>query len=292
MNDGPRSRVRSIEVRTRTPSLLVAGLLVAVAVVLGVTPPMPAVAGGWPQPAAGISASGGPELIFSFDDGPSPATTGKVLDILAAHKIKAVFFVVGWRFQRGEIARTTALVGRILREGHVIGNHSISHHQFCQMTPERLDTEIGGARTLLERIAGMPVPWFRVPYGSRCIVVEEALARHGYDHFHWDIDPQEWQGRSAKATAAVVIRQLARLDRRAVLLMHDTKVATAFALPEILGWIETENARREKIGRPAIKIVSAPELAAEHVRPTIEWLDAAVTAGRDRLDRVLTETIP
>ena len=277
-------------VRARTRSSLL--LAVTAAILAASASPAAVHAGGWPQPSAGPSASGGPELVFSFDDGPNPATTGKVLDILAAHRIQAVFFLVGWRFQRGDIAHTTELAHRILREGHLIGNHSISHAQLCRLPPELLDVEIQGARLILERVIGMPVPWYRVPYGSRCPLVEQALTRHGYHHFHWDIDPQEWQGRSAKTTAALVIRQLARLDGRAVLLMHDTKVATTFALPEILAWIDGENAKRTAIGRPPIRIVQAPELAAERVRPTLDWLATATSAGRARLTDLLVETLP
>ena len=50
---------------------------------------------GWPTPAAGLTASGDPEIVFTFDDGPNPTTTGKVLDILAEHHIQAIFFLVG-----------------------------------------------------------------------------------------------------------------------------------------------------------------------------------------------------
>ncbi len=291
MNEAAPLRVRPYRVRARTPFAM-ATALAAVGLALAASTPTSARANAWPQPAAGMSVSGGPEIIFTFDDGPSPATTGKVLDILAAHHIKAVFFLVGWRFQRGEIEQNKALTARIVQEGHIVGNHSMSHAQFCGLDAARLDIEIGGARTLIEGIAGMPVPWYRVPYGSRCLIVEEALARHGYGHFHWDIDPQEWQSKSWKATAAAVIKQLALLDGRAVLLMHDTKVATTFALPQILGWIATENARRRAIGRPAIRIVSAPELAAEQVTPMLDWLRLAGASASVALEGALADNIP
>lgn len=247
---------------------------------------------GWPAPAAGLSASGNPEVIFTFDDGPNPATTGKVLDVLKQHRIQAVFFLVGWRFQRGDLTKTRALLGRILDEGHIVANHTINHPQLCGLPPEQLDHEIDGAREILERETEMPVSWFRTPYGAHCLPLVGALARQGLGHFHWDIDPQEWTGKSSKSTAAYVIRQLARLEGRAVLLMHDTKPATVAALPQILVWLESENARRAALGRRPIRVMSGSELAAEQIKPTLDWVRAAARAGGDRLGGTLRATVP
>ena len=247
---------------------------------------------GWPQPSAGPSASGGPELVLSFDDGPDPGTTPIVLDLLRAHGIRAVFFQVAWRDRRGDIARAQALQARIVREGHIIGNHTISHAQLCAVPLEVAKEEILGARALLEEAAAMPLPWFRTPYGARCPRVEQVLDELDLVHFHWDIDPQEWRGLGPKATAAKVIQQLARLDGRAVLLMHDTKFATRFALPEILAWIDAENLRRAKVGRPGIKIIGADRIAAEAIAPTVAWLTRAFSIGRDDLSNGLFATVP
>jgi peptidoglycan/xylan/chitin deacetylase (PgdA/CDA1 family) len=261
------------------------------ALTVGVAAPRPASGSGWPAPAAGQTESGDPEVIFTFDDGPDPRSTARVLDTLAAHDIKAVFFMVGWRFQRGDLAKTRALVRRVLDEGHVIGNHTITHAQLCGLAPEELDREIVGARDILEGESHMRIPWFRTPYGAHCGRVIDALGRHRLAHFHWDIDPQEWQGKSSKSTAAYVIRHLAKLTDRAVLLMHDTKPATAAALPEILAWIDSENARRKKIGRRQIRVISGADLAAERVRPTLDWLAAAAGSTRE-LGGTLAANVP
>lgn len=255
-------------------------------------------AGPWPQPAQGKSRSGDPELIFTFDDGPNPgeygrpSTTAAILDTLAAHHVHAIFFLVGMHFQHGDIEGAKALVERELREGHVVGNHSISHAQFCLLDDEQLDNEIMGARAILESVAHMPIPWYRVPYGARCERVEAALARAGVRHFHWDIDPQEWQARTIKEAVKKVVDQLAGLDGRAVLIMHDTKELTAYALPEILSWIEHENARRIRIGRRPIRIISPHQLAAEKMQPMLDWLDTATQAAASTVDDALHATLP
>lgn len=256
----------------------------------------PAQAGdrGWPQPAAGVSTSGGPEVVLTFDDGPDPDTTPIVIEILRAHGVHAVFFQVGWHFKRGDIPGAISMTRRLVIEGHVIANHTITHAHLCMSPPERIVGEIIGARELLEEAAGMPVPWFRTPYGARCPRLEAELAALGITHFHWDIDPQEWQGRGAKRTAEDVIKQIARLrdDERAVLLMHDTKVETRVALPLILDWIEAESVRRRGLGRPPIRIVGGDEVAAERIAPSLAWLTCALTDGRDRVAALLAATVP
>src|SRR5512138_803385 len=85
-----------------------------------------AAAKGWPTPAAGESASGGPEVVFTFDDGPNPKTTPHVLDTLARHHIHAVFFLVG-EMAANPNPKVAAIVARILRDGHVIASHTMKH---------------------------------------------------------------------------------------------------------------------------------------------------------------------
>ena len=223
----------------------------------------PARAGNWSTPAAGSSASGDPEVLLTFDDGPSNRTTGKVLDILAERGLSAVFFLTGRHFQSDNAERPRALVQRMLRDGHVIANHTMTHPQLCAGKPEAAAAEIDDARAILEREAGMPVPWFRAPYGAWCPRLVEQLGERGITHFYWDIDPQEWKTGSAKVTEKRVTAALRRLQGRAILLLHDTKPATVKALPKILDWIDAENAKRAKEGRRPIRFVGGPQYARE-----------------------------
>jgi len=291
-------------VRRRPGSLFVAAVAVGVvaAGAIGVTShaqpgdPEPApeqmAASAWPQPAAGRSASGDPELILTFDDGPSQFTTGKVLDVLDRYQVKAVFFLQGWRFTRGDPITAGALVMRMVRDGHVVGNHTIDHARLCAIDEGLRTHQILGARAILERVAHMPVPWFRTPYGERCPALEAELGRLGLRHFHWDIDPQEWRNRGAKAIAAKVIGKLRFLRERAVLIMHDTKEATTIALPMVLDWIASENQRRRSHGGRPIRILSPTVLAEDEVAPVVDWLTRlAVTTASDLHDG-LRATVP
>ncbi len=222
-----------------------------------------AAAKGWPTPAAGESASGDPEILFTFDDGPSPTTTPKILDILAKYKIHAVFFMVGEMVDGGN-KRVPAIVQRILREGHVIANHTMHHKDLCRVKQtETAAADIDDGRAAIEKMSGLHLAWFRTPYGARCKRVEELLAERGLVHFHWDLDPQEWKHNDPQKAFDYVTGSLARSSDRNVLLMHDIKTATVKALPEILDWIAAENVRRAESKKRPIRIVQAPMYAAE-----------------------------
>jgi peptidoglycan/xylan/chitin deacetylase (PgdA/CDA1 family) len=272
-------------------SAAVAALIAALALGLAAAP---ARAGLWPQPAMGASRSGDPELVLSFDDGPHPTITPKLLDMLEAHDLHAVFFWVGWRVTRlPETAQ--AIIERTVDSGHVIANHTINHAQLCAVDDVVGALEIDGARALLENLAKMPVVWFRSPYGARCLRLEAMLADRKLQHFHWDLDPQEWKNPSVKKTVAYVTSRLTQLDdgERAVLLLHDTKVSTLHALPLILDWIVAENKLRTASGRRSIRLVSAPQLALEQLDPELsEWTAAAVRGAVAAVSAGLTAVVP
>lgn len=243
---------------------ILAAVTVAVTVAPVVQGGAPAAAKAWSTPAAGASASGGPEVIFTFDDGPSPVNTPKVLDILARHKIRAVFFMVG-EMVESKHKKVPAIIERILREGHVIANHTMTHKDLCRVKEDTAIREIDDGKAAIERAANIPLVWFRAPFGVRCDRLEAQLAERQTDHFHWDLDPQEWKHNNKQKTIDYVTGSLRRIRERNVLLLHDIKAVTVAALPEILAWLDAENARRAKANQPPIRIVQAPELAVERL---------------------------
>jgi peptidoglycan/xylan/chitin deacetylase (PgdA/CDA1 family) len=251
----------------------------------------PAGAKGWPTPAAGSSASGGPEVLFTFDDGPNPKTTPHVLDTLAQHHIHAVFFMVGERLTT-KSAKVTALVQRILREGHVIGTHTMHHTNMCRGTEEAAVRDIDDGKATIEAAAGIPTAWFRTPGGARCTRVENLLEERHLHHFHWDLDPQEWKHGNADKAFKYVTDEFARMSGRNVLLMHDVKAATVKALPEILSWLDDENAKRLAAHKKPIVVVQAPALALEQLPAGLPaWL-TDVTAGARSLPDELASVLP
>jgi len=245
----------------------------------------------WPTPAAGESTSGGPEILFTFDDGPNPRTTPLVLDALAAHHIHAVFFLVG-EMAGNRNPKVSAIIHRILRDGHVIATHTMTHQDLCRVSEAAAAQDLDDGKATVEQAAGVPTAWFRAPYGSRCDRLEHLLDERHLAHFHWDLDPQEWKHGDAARAVRYVTGELGRASGRDVLLMHDIKQATASALPQILTWLDAENARRENAHQKPIRIVQAPALAVERIPPgLVAWLGDA-TAGARALPAAIASALP
>ena len=244
--------------------------------------PVPRSRRAWPQPALGPSTSGGPEVLFTFDDGPNGASTVSVLDTLRAHGVKAVFFMIGRNVRGGSPARNAALIERIVAEGHVVGNHTDNHRDLClRANAARIGDEIDQAARQISAAARMNPVYFRAPYGVRCPKLEEALDARGVRHLHWDVDPQEWRTHDAARMQAVITADIARLrdDERAVILAHDVHATTVTALPVILEWIRAENQRRAATGRQRIRILSPSDVAVEQLAPPVRAWFTAIELG-------------
>lgn len=249
----------------------------------------------WPKPAGGPSQSGGPEVVFTFDDGPHEVYTARILDALAAHHVQAIFYWVGRRVlhDRPVDRVRKALVARAIREGHLVGNHTVHHVQLCQGETREAEREIDRNRELLEAQARMPVVMFRVPYGAFCKRLVRMLSERQLEHLHWDIDPQEYNGLTSAGTAQHVIGRLKKLDGRAVLLMHDTHGVSARALPIILDWIAAENRRRRAHGERPIRIVSGAELAEERLSNQMwSWGAESARSAEARIGQAIGRLVP
>jgi peptidoglycan-N-acetylglucosamine deacetylase len=159
------------------------------------------------------------ELALTFDDGPNPACTPRLLDILASHDAHAMFFMIG-SFAEQE----PALVRRVLAAGHLIGNHSWSHPNLAR-TPARLvDEELTRTSETLQQITGTPIRYFRPPYGARRPHVLQTARRLGMIPVTWNAMTNDWAEPSADVTAARLIRSIDKLElqgRAANMVLHD-----------------------------------------------------------------------
>lgn len=114
-----------------------------------------------------------PRIAFTFDDGPDPTWTPRVLDLLAEHGAKGTFFVVGER-----AAAHPDLIGRITREGHEVGCHTQSHaFGFHFWTAGQIARDIQRAQDVLQKLVGRPARMFRPPQGIRVPQLQAALDR-------------------------------------------------------------------------------------------------------------------
>lgn len=154
------------------------------------------------------------EVALTFDDGPDPATTPAVLDLLDAAGARATFFVVGRRAEAHP-----ELVREVVRRGHRLGNHTHRHPAgFAFLPPAALRREIGRAQGALAELAAAPPRWFRAPAGIRSPWLEPVLASLGLGLVSWTRRGFDTVSGDPDRVADRLLDGLAAGD---ILLLHD-----------------------------------------------------------------------
>ena len=153
-------------------------------------------------------------VVLTFDDGPDPLVTPRVLDALDARGARATFFCIG-----EHAARHRGLTAEIAQRGHRLENHSYTHRNgFFFHLPGTLDREIGLCQIELERASGRAPSFFRAPAGIRSPLLESALARTGLRLTSWTRRGFDTTSRDPAAVASRLTRGLSAGD---VVLLHD-----------------------------------------------------------------------
>jgi peptidoglycan/xylan/chitin deacetylase (PgdA/CDA1 family) len=175
------------------------------------------------------------EIVLSFDDGPSPATTAKVLDALAAECV-ANFFIVG------EHAKERPdLVRRAHQEGHTIGTHSQTHADLARLSFAGAMREIDDGIQSVQAALGpnmMVAPFFRAPYLQITADLEQFLFKRDVMLWSIDIDPKDWRPQSPEDVVEHILTLL-EAKRSGIVLLHDVQPHTAAAIPTLLRKLRT-----------------------------------------------------
>lgn len=153
-------------------------------------------------------------LYLSFDDGPHPQHTPRLLDLLAGHGIRATFFLIGERAQRHP-----ALVRRIVAEGHRLGNHSWSHPDFERIGRDERREQVERTRRLLREFDGRDRHDFRPPRGAMPAGLLLDCLRRGQRLAYWSYDSLDYSHRDPAELVANVLRE--PVEAGDVILMHD-----------------------------------------------------------------------
>lgn len=167
-------------------------------------------------------------LALTFDDGPDPINTPRVLDVLKANGVNATFFIIGVQAEcHPEIVR------RIIDEGHEIGNHAYRHVKFAALPVRDQLDEIDRTDRLLTQYDGRPWHWFRPPQGRLPLTLLLALLKKRHRIAMWSYDSLDYQ---AESVASIQSRFLSKPVRNGdVILFHDDTDPTALAFEALLG---------------------------------------------------------
>ena len=170
----------------------------------------------------------GRDVYLTFDDGPIPEVTPKVLDILARYNVKATFFMVG-----ENIDKHPEVYEQVIKAGHTIGNHTYNHLKGYRYSLDEY----------MANVARFPKPTklFRPPYGKATLRQRRALNRMGYTIIYWDILTRDY---NPAVTPAEMLRKIQRQVRPgSIINFHDSIKSNErmlTVLPQAIEWLQAQ----------------------------------------------------
>lgn len=152
-------------------------------------------------------------IAITFDDGPHPRLTPRILDILDRYDVHATFFMVG-----ENVGYYRQAAREVAARGHEIGNHTASHCRLVGLGEERVEKELNDSASQIEKVCGRRPRLFRPPEGATDRTVLSVADRLGYSVILWSIDTRDWE---VKDVNAIVNRVLSAVHPGDIILMHD-----------------------------------------------------------------------
>lgn len=175
----------------------------------------------------GLEAEDVKKIAITFDDGPHPSYTEQLLDGLKERGVHATFFVTG---EHAELYPD--IIERMIKEGHIVGNHTYSHIQLTKNNREQFREELVRTNEILKEITGEEVQYVRPPYGSWDKSFEKELNMFPV---LWTVDPLDW---CSKNVGCITEKIVSKTEENDIILMHDyydTSVTAALqAIDELL----------------------------------------------------------
>ena len=153
------------------------------------------------------------QIALTFDDGPHPTLTPRILEILSEYNIPATFFMVGQNvLNYPEAAR------QVIQAGHEVGNHTFTHPHLANLNEHAIMNEIGRCEDALEELCEYRPHILRTPQGALTPSLERCLLDDDYILVLWSLDTRDWDN---KSTACIVQTVLDRVQAGDIILMHD-----------------------------------------------------------------------
>ena len=203
----------------------------------------------------------GPYIAMTFDDGPNPQLTPKLLDMLKERGIKATFFLVG-----RNVEEYPDIVRRMSAEGHEVANHSWSHPALTRLGGESFRKQIENTNDAIVRATGKRPLLMRPPYGATSSILNRRLAEEfGLKVILWSVDPLDWKYRNSNRVYSYIIQNT---QPGSIILAHDIHATTVAAMPATLDSL---------LGK-GYKFVTVSELIAMEVRPQLVKKESSTPA--------------
>ena len=177
--------------------------------------------------AAYLDEDGGKVLYLTFDAGYENGYTAQILDVLKERQVSAAFFVTGDYLQR-----SADLVRRMVREGHIVGNHTMDHPDMSSLEDAAFEAQLQGVEALYGEITGQTLPkFYRPPQGLYSRESLQQARALGYKTVFWSLAYADWDNDHQPDPEAALQKLTGRLHDGAVILLHATSKTNA----EILG---------------------------------------------------------
>ena len=173
-----------------------------------------------------------PQISISFDAAWGNEDTQELLDILAAHNVKATFFMTG-----GWVESYPDDVKAIAAAGHDLGNHSQNHKQMSQISDEECQSELMSVHNKVKELTGYDMFLFRPPYGDYDNHVVTNAKECGYYAIQWDVDSLDWKNYGVQSILDTVLNHK-HLGNGSIILCHNGGEYTAAALDQLLTGLE------------------------------------------------------
>jgi peptidoglycan/xylan/chitin deacetylase (PgdA/CDA1 family) len=183
------------------------------------------------------------EVVLTFDDGPSPPTTRRVLAALAKECVRATFFLVG-----KPASEYPEMVRKIAAEGHSVGHHTWSHRSLSRIKPSETDEEIDRGIAAVEKAlhgaatSTPTTPFFRFPGFESTPATLDLLQSRGIVVFGTDIWASDWEIMTPKQQLKLLIDRL-EAEGQGIILLHDPRAQTAAMLPDFLRYLKAKRYR-------------------------------------------------
>ena len=157
----------------------------------------------------------GNAIALTFDDGPEPGVTERILDTLQAHGLRATFFMIGEK-----VAASPELARRVA-ENHEIGHHTYTHRKLTELADAEVQQELDKTDAIFMEVLGRRAEWFRPPFGALRQNQAARVLSRGMRVALWSLDAEDWRGGPG---AAVTERILTHIHPGAIVLCHETPV--------------------------------------------------------------------